>query len=204
MTSGLFELGEKYPGTLPSEGMLLIINPDEDCTRLQIIMVAVLSDFHPRDIESLNKNSNNIGIVPFPPLLFVLFHNQTMQFDAPLNLGAYHPDTVAQLRACAAKAHDRPIYDLQPIEFILVDQKTENIVAIRYMSLTKAWWSALADAIDRCPDGLSKDAYDKAVKRAYKKWPTPIKMVPACSHIEPAGLSVFEITFTSPTEDKRA
>jgi hypothetical protein len=183
-----FVVGEKLPFPLNGDGMRLAINPTDNDNGLEILFFILMPNIRLEEEIEFKSHPIRIGILLSGPLVFLLLIVDKIKLDAPFAVGAYDPKFQPQLLACANEARKWSPSTRRPVNMIIVDETTQIIKHLRYMTLTQSWWVQLADAFELCPKTLSKEEYKAAMTRAYKQWQSTAEMIPACLIVEQAGI----------------
>jgi hypothetical protein len=180
-----YRVGDRWPHPLAGEGLQAVMNAGEQ--GLQLMLVAGVARPTDRERRALAQGSIRIGILPADPLVWFVLSGEGVSLDAPYGLGLTGPARAGQLLVaadCARFWSDR-IRGL--VTVALVDTASHLTSELRVVSLSKAWWIALADALAAMPKTLSQGAYDRAMVRDYARWTSPEAVLAASSIVEVGG-----------------
>jgi hypothetical protein len=121
-------------------------------------------------------------------IFFLLVAAHSMVFDSPSGIGLYTPKTAGDLLQASRDARSWPAMARRRVDMVAVDADTNLVESVRKTTLTRTWWMALADELERCPLSLSRQEYDATTQRAYLQWTTPAEMIDHCVIIEEVGV----------------
>jgi hypothetical protein len=184
------KLGQPFPHAIQSGGMTTFMkNADRANEGIDIVLVISLRKFHPVEVVALVEEPIRLGIVRFESIIFFLLEAEhSIVFDSPFGIGLYTPEIAGELLQALRDARGWPAMARRRIDLVAVDADTNLVESVRKTTLTRTWWVALADELERCPLALSRQEYDAATQRAYLQWKTPAEMIDHCVIIEEVGI----------------
>ncbi len=128
------------------------------------------------------------ALLPAPTLAWIVLATAgSLSLDAPYCPGLAGAGHQAALRAATAMARAWTPAQRGLVTLATVDTATGLTAALRAVSLTRAWWTALADTLDACGPTTPAER-DAAMARDYRRWPRTADMLGAAAAAEIAGL----------------
>jgi hypothetical protein len=186
----ILKVGNPFPGKLEDTGGLAShMEPTKGKEGIESMFVVSLPEIHPREFDALIREPIRFGILLYEPLVFIVLEAPgTTLIDSPFGLGLYPPEVVTALLASAHCAYEWSVNIRRSTIIAVVDPLTMIVRGLRKTTLTRDWWIALSDALERCPVALSRSEYTDAIQRAYSRWDSPADMLRDCTIIEESGI----------------
>ena len=185
-TLALIAKGGPYPYPLVGhDTMQAVVAPADD--GLQVMLTAAIRGPSPAEVAAMSTGRIRLTVTTAPPLVWLALAGTRISFDAPYAAGLAGPAHAADIVAASRRAHDWPAEARRLLAVVTVDSATGLIVAQRDCTLSRAWWRALAHAIEATPAEISRRDYLAAVARDTGRWTTADIMAHATA-AEVAGL----------------
>jgi hypothetical protein len=176
-------VGSHWKFATSQAGMRLHIEPADNIAALTFI--ASVSCPTRKEIHSLTKGPIRFGILPSSPLVWFTVEGNGLSFDAPYGIGIEtEAEAIAASVACSLSwgPQTRGL-----VHLIMTDTVTRTITGIRVITLTRAWFVILSEALASCPIRISRSAYDQAMSHDYQRWPSTDAMIACAAIIEQGG-----------------
>ena len=186
----ILKVGEPFPHKLEGTGGLTsFMEPMKGEEGIELMFAASLPDIHPQELDALIRKPINFGILLYEPLVFIVLETSgPTLLDLPFGISLYPPEIVTALLASARCAFRWPSEMRRSTILTVVDPDTMIVQGLRKTTLTRKWWVALSEALERCPAVLSRNDYNAAIQRAYSRWNSPAEMLRDCAIIEEDGI----------------
>lgn len=182
-----YEIGKPWPHPYPvSRGMQALAEPGEEGLAL-MLLVGIPSPTAP-EVRAVKSGRIRIGVLPAPPLAWLVLSVHPLGLDAPYALGLHEAPRRTSLLASARLADAWAEAQRGLITVALADTDTRIIRGLRVISLTRAWWQTFGAAIAACEAPLRRPEHESAIARDYAKWRNPAEMLAACAAVEVGGL----------------
>ena len=163
------------------DGMRAIIEPNDG--GLALTLALTINKLTAGELKALREGRIRMAVLSSPPLAWIILDAGKVSFDAPYAAGiTTHPGDIALGCAAIAKwtAETRGLANI-----IVIDRG--KIAALRMFSLSRDWWSALAQAILAAPPVLDIAAYHRAIERDAARMTTP-QMLAKAAVVEVGGV----------------
>lgn len=181
----VYEVARPWPHPMPAEGLQMLADPGDE--GLSVTLVAAVPSPTRGEVRALTKGRMRLGILPRPPVAYVVLLADGIALDAPYCLGIHNAQDIAQRRASAGLARSWTERQKGLLTVATVDSTTRITRGLRAVTLSRSWWIALADALDQCgpTDGSARD---RSMRETYARYPMVADMARDCAIIEVAGI----------------
>jgi hypothetical protein len=185
MTLHRFSVGERWPLPLRGDGMLASIEPGEEGPSL--MLVCAMPQPTSAEVTAMRKRPLRIALLPSPPLLWFALATERLSLDAPYAVGLHRPHEVAAILESARRVAGWPEATRSLVTVPLVDTAAGNTIrALRVVSLSRAWWLVLADALPATAT-ITREEHARAIDRDLARWPRTDDMLAAAAISEIGG-----------------
>ena len=139
------------------------------------------------EIDALTRKPLRIGLLPSPPLLWIMLAADRISFDLPF-VPALAGAAMSEEQRCAAdKADGWPDTFRRMLTIGVADTYSGLCVGLRTVSLSKAWWSAFGRSTRRLSATVTAAQRDAAMAADYRRLGTTETMMRAALVNEIAG-----------------
>jgi hypothetical protein len=182
--SQMLSVGQIWNGTPSSEGMRLYLAPEGNF--VGTVVALAITDPTPTEIESLTKLPLQVGITPADTLTWVTLVGQDFSFDAPYSVGIEPKRTGIRKKLSMVAGWADTIRS--PLTIIVCDPRDRRIKGLRWMTLTKTWWSVFARSVLAQPETMSMEDYLRHIERDLERYPSIEHLLQAARVIEAGGV----------------
>lgn len=179
-----YEVGRPWPHPIQPAGLQMLAEPIED--GVGVMLVAAVPHISGQEITALTESPIRLGILPSPPIVYVLLSADGLSLDAPYAVGLHDAALAGALRAGVGLARSWPDDRRGTLTIAVVDGADRILRGLRMVSLSRTWWVKLAAALDRCGP-VTPAALDAEMARAYRRYPDVAAMMHDATIVETAG-----------------
>ena len=183
-------LGKKPPfAPFQQEGAKLHLASD-DHENLRATILYSARDLTSTEINSLRTGKTRIAITPIKIDGYVLpifvVKNDQGYFECPYALGLEAPTDQRRIANALANVNSLTHEETWLLTIISTEMRTNEVVGIRFSSLTSRFWRIAADAI-LASRSVSQDVQDRMLQIAYAKCPRSKDLFKRALHTEILG-----------------
>lgn len=181
----IYAVGERSPLPPVAEGMTALIEATPEIAALQLI--CAMDEPKLSEIRAMTNKPLRLGILPAPPLVWIVLSGDRISFDAPYAIGLHGAEGAAERVAAAAKSMEWNAQQRGVVAITLINTRGNVVAGLRNLSLSRAWHQTLAQALAASPATLSPAERDAAVARDYRRYAQTSDMLAACRIVERGG-----------------
>lgn len=176
-----YKVGAPWPHGAAEDGMQAVIDPAADS--LSVMLVCHVAGLTPDERETLTRGPMRLGVLPSPPLTWLLLAGPAITLDAPYAVGIAGEEHRAHiLRAAHATMAMRESQRLL-VTIAVVDRGV--VAVLRAASASRDLALTLAGAILATPAPLDRALYDAAIRRDARQ--STAQMLAAAQAVETMG-----------------
>lgn len=179
-----YAVGSLWPHRLAGEGMTCLLDPGEDGVSMMLVMAMPRPSRAER--RAVKSGVLKLALLPSPPLVWIVAAMPGLSLDAPYAVGVHTPERIAALTSSARRAHAWPDDMRGLITIALVDTADGVVRALRAVSLSRAWWAALADGLEASAAPIDAAEHQAAMAHDSARW-TTAAMLAAAPVVEAVG-----------------
>ncbi len=177
-------VGEPWPYPMHHQG--LGINASIAPDGMDLLLMVTIDRPTRKEIDALRSGPLRIGLMPSPPLVWLVLSGNGISFDTAFAPGLAGSTMTPEHYAAAAKAHEwrKELRRLLMLGVADTSSATPRCCAV-YPSGT--WWRKWADYCAEAHQPVNHAQWQAAQQRDYRRWPTTNALLKSCPIVEKAG-----------------
>jgi len=178
-------VGAPWPYPMHHEGLGIVASIAAD--GLDLLLSVTIGNPTRQEIDALRSGPLRVGLMPSPPLVWLVLYGDGISFDTPFAPGLAGSAMSPEHHAAAAKAAEWAPKTRRLLTLGVADTSTGQTVALRAISLTRKWWQEWADCCAQASAPITQAQWQAAQQRDYQRWPSTDALLKSCRMVEKAG-----------------